>query len=101
MCSGHQCKWIGVGLQLVNTIGVVQQFGNREVQLVFAAQNFKDKVIWLPSLVIVGQYGKAGNRASVAVIQSVVVGEHTLSKSGIVGALNLNVDVNQTFSAVF
>jgi hypothetical protein len=71
--------------------------GNWEV--VFAAEYFKTVVVGLPAVVVVRQHGHAGDRAGVAIKETIVVGEHALRKIGVALALDFDVNVDPALLA--
>jgi hypothetical protein len=46
------------------------------------------------SFAVVGQHGEAGDRAAVAVVEAVVVGEQAFGEIGIALALDFDMDVD-------
>jgi hypothetical protein len=67
--------------------------------VVFAAEHFKAVVVGLPAVVVVRQYGQAGDRAGVAIKETIVVGEHALGKIGVALALDFDVNVDPALLA--
>ena len=62
--QGDDGKGIRVIFERVGFYGIVEQFGNGEVEPVAAAEDVIAEVVGLPVLVLIGQDGEAGERVA-------------------------------------
>jgi hypothetical protein len=68
----HQGKGVAVCVERFGLVGQFAQFDHRELDVVFAAEYFKAEVVGLPA-VAVRQHGQTGDRAGVAIKETIVV----------------------------
>ena len=88
---------VGIDLKLFQAITIIEELDDRKFKSVAAAEDFMAEVVGLPVLLIVGEYGQAGDWAGVAVIEPIVIGEHASSKPAVALPLHFDVDIDQEF----
>ena len=88
MRSSDQGEGIGIFQQGFDLAGVVQDLDRWEVDADLAAVQLVAVVGGFPAFAVIGQHGQAGDRATIAVVEPVVVGEQALGEGGIVLALD-------------